>query len=107
MRVLKTRGVREESSGKIVMTLRDYPCKPRIVGAIGAQMLTLLLSMVAGLASQTLPRKATPPRFEDYPVRERFTGRPAPVDLSSDPRARRYRTVLREGARKGPNFAGH
>jgi hypothetical protein len=48
------------------------------------------------------------PRSEDYPVpkSERYRGKPAPVALSSR-RARLYRTVLRDGAKKGPNFAGH
>jgi hypothetical protein len=48
-----------------------------------------------------------PPRSEDYPVSksEIYKGRPAPVVLNSK-RARMYRTVLRRGARKGPNFAG-
>ena len=36
-----------------------------------------------------------------------MAGPPAPVDLRSHPRAPRFRTMLREGARKGPNFAGH
>jgi hypothetical protein len=29
------------------------------------------------------------------------------VNLASHPRAREYRTALRSGAAKGPNFAGH
>ena len=46
-----------------------------------------------------------PPAFHDYPaVPARM--RPAKVQLTS-PDARRMRTVLREGAAKGPNFAGH
>jgi len=46
------------------------------------------------------------PRFEDMPVTEKFAGKPAPVKLLTT-EARRYRTVIREGAREGPNFAGH
>ena len=48
-----------------------------------------------------------PPRSEDYPVpkREMLKGKPAPVLLDSK-RARLYRTMLRDGAKKGPNFAG-
>lgn len=45
------------------------------------------------------------PRFAAYPAqprRMRFAG----LDLRN-PIARTYRTVLREGARAGPNFAGH
>ncbi len=46
------------------------------------------------------------PRFEQFPVPlSRVT--PAPVDVNSSAAARRYRTVLRAGAREGPNFAGH
>jgi hypothetical protein len=52
--------------------------------------------------------RAEAPRFEDFPVpaAERFKGMPAAVRLTS-PEARRYRTMIRAGARKGPNFAGH
>ncbi|MFL6336616.1 MAG: hypothetical protein ACJ754_25215 [Pyrinomonadaceae bacterium] len=48
------------------------------------------------------------PRSEDYPVSksERYKGKTAPVVLGNR-RARLYRTVLREGAKNGPNFAGH
>jgi len=46
------------------------------------------------------------PRFEDYPVREIYKGRPAPVRLDSR-RARMFRSRLREEAPRGPNFAGH
>jgi hypothetical protein len=49
-----------------------------------------------------------PPRSEDYPVpvSEWYKGKPARVILDSK-RARLYRTVLRDGAKKSPNFAGH
>jgi ankyrin repeat protein len=47
------------------------------------------------------------PRFTDFPVAKVYKGVPQPVDLRSNPRAPNYRTRLREGARKGPNFAGH
>lgn len=47
------------------------------------------------------------PPFESYPVSVAFRGKPAPVDLASAKLARRYRTVLRDGARSGPNFADH
>ncbi|HLL74902.1 MAG TPA: hypothetical protein VK421_06520 [Pyrinomonadaceae bacterium] len=45
------------------------------------------------------------PNFGDYPARDSFDGRPAPVRLRTR-RDRRYRTRLREGAAEGPNFAG-
>ena len=47
------------------------------------------------------------PRFEDFRVATIYKGAPAPVDLRSNPYAATFRTRLREGARKGPNFAGH
>jgi ankyrin repeat protein len=47
------------------------------------------------------------PRFEDFPVSRIYRGAPAPVDLHSNPEAPSYRTRLTQGARKGPNFAGH
>lgn len=52
-------------------------------------------------------RRQTMPRHEDYPARDTFSGTPAPVDFASAADARRLRTVLREGAARGPNFAGH
>ncbi len=47
------------------------------------------------------------PRFEDYRVSKVFTGKPAPVNLRSHPKARLFRTMLRMSAERGPNFAGH
>jgi hypothetical protein len=46
------------------------------------------------------------PAFKDYPAKKSFSGRPAPVNLASHPQARRFRTVLQQGAKQGPNFAG-
>ena len=48
-----------------------------------------------------------PPRFSDFPVSRVYQGVPAPIDLRSNPNAPMFRTRLRQGARKGPNFAGH
>jgi len=44
--------------------------------------------------------------FANFAIREKFTGTPAPVVLSR-PEDRRFRTMLRNGAKDGPNFAGH
>ncbi len=46
------------------------------------------------------------PRFVDYPVREVYKGRIAPVVLDTK-RARMFRSRLREDSRRGTNFAGH
>jgi hypothetical protein len=47
------------------------------------------------------------PQFEEYAVSEQSGASPVPVVLRGNPEARRFRTVLRKGATKGPNFAGH
>ena len=47
------------------------------------------------------------PRFASFPARIEKLGPPAPVDIRSNREARTYRTVLRDGAGEGPNFAGH
>lgn len=52
-------------------------------------------------------REQRMPRFDAYPARGGFSGTPAPVDLASAEGARTFRTALREGAARGPDFAGH
>jgi hypothetical protein len=47
------------------------------------------------------------PSFADFPAPPEKIGKPAPVDLSSHPEAREFRTQIRSDARAGPNFAGH
>ena len=47
------------------------------------------------------------PRFEDFSVLERFEGVPAQVDFSTNPDMLRFVTRITEGAKEGPNFAGH
>lgn len=59
-----------------------------------------LSSPAGGAAPET-------PTFEAHPAAPSSLGGPAPVDLTSHPRARRFRTVLSRGAAEGPNFAGH
>ena len=49
-------------------------------------------------------RRARRPRFEDYPAEATPCGTPIPPRLVSL-EARRYRTKIREGAARGPNFA--
>lgn len=58
-------------------------------------------------AAKTRAAKAgESPRFDDYPVREIYKGRIAPVILDTR-RARMFRSRLREDSRQRPNFAGH
>jgi len=47
------------------------------------------------------------PEFRNYPVANNYRGTPARVNFGISPGARSYRTRLREGASKGPNFAAH
>jgi hypothetical protein len=78
--------------------------------AVAALLLCALAVMASGAQAQQArnPRaKQTPaPRFEDYPVREVYKGRVAPVRLDSR-KARMFRSRLREDSGTGPNFAGH
>ncbi len=46
-------------------------------------------------------------QFASYPAEARYYGQPQAIDFSSKPAALEYRTMLREGAVKGPNFNGH
>lgn len=50
---------------------------------------------------------ASAPRFEQYPVKPSPPTSPANLDLRSNPVARRYRTVIRQQMKEGPNLAGH
>jgi hypothetical protein len=62
----------------------------------------------APVSQRSLGPRATAPvlQFDDYSVSEEFRGVPAPVLLRSARYGRTFRTRLREGARRGPNFAG-
>jgi hypothetical protein len=44
---------------------------------------------------------------DTYPTKDRYYGKPAPVDFTSAPDAKRFYTRLTEGALDGPNAAGH
>src|SRR5262245_16178019 len=44
--------------------------------------------------------------FEKYPATKTYDGKPAQPVLDT-PRNREYRTRIRNGAKEGPNFAGH
>jgi len=66
---------------------------------------TYVLSIsISGMQDAPLTSSPTP-RFEDYPA-QKFTGRLA-TPIIANQRARLYRTMIREDALKGPNFAGH
>jgi hypothetical protein len=64
--------------------------------------LALLLSLVPAIYSQSPPI----PSFAQFPAAPIFKGKPA-LPVLKTPNQRRFRTMIREGAAKGPNFAGH
>lgn len=90
----------------VVALPNEYVKLMRVPPALMKSLTLCLVAASVHTAVALSQRKL--PRSEDYPVpvSERFKGKPASVILSSK-RARLYRTVLREGAKKGPNFAGH
>ncbi len=45
--------------------------------------------------------------MQAYPSNDRYYGKPALVDFSTAPDAKKFYTRLTEGARQGPNAAGH
>jgi len=62
--------------------------------------LAVLSAMAGGAAAQGVPN------FADYPGDPTFAGRNAAPVLAT-PEARRFRTMIRQGAREKPNFDGH
>jgi hypothetical protein len=56
------------------------------------------------IRASDLPKN--PPTFSDYSVLV-FAGKLAEPDVNSYPRSRLFRSKIREGAKRGPNFAGH
>jgi hypothetical protein len=83
----------------------------------------IILGITAALMASKAPTHADPtdnpcllsmaqvvkkaPSFGDFAVKSVWTARPVPVDLKHNAEARQFRTMLRQGAAKGPNFAGH
>jgi hypothetical protein len=61
---------------------------------------------LTGTCAISLAAVAHPLRFKDFPARPIKPGRPAKPRLDSQ-QARAFRTMLRQGAVHGPNFAGH
>jgi len=51
------------------------------------------------------PQPAKFPTFQEYPAGEAFSGKPAAPILKTA-NQRMFRTMIRQGAAKGPNFAG-
>lgn len=68
----------------------------------------MTLPLVASVVLTAVPSLTAEPqvKFSSYPATQKYTGRPAAVNLRSHPQARTFRTALSNGAKKGPNFAG-
>jgi hypothetical protein len=60
----------------------------------------IFVALLGGLTAQT-----PFPKFEDFPVKEIFKGTPA-KPIFRTPAQRMFRTMIRQGAAAGPNFAG-
>jgi hypothetical protein len=69
----------------------------------GHRIFCATLALVSLLSAQA---KENPPRFEDYPVKVEKVEKPAKPILVTK-RDHVYRTVIRQGAAQGVNFAGH
>jgi hypothetical protein len=65
----------------------------------------ILLTFVLFAGALNVNAQTGVPRFSDYPVRERYQGKTAPLVLTRA--ARMFRTRLKEAAQGKPNFAGH
>ncbi len=65
-----------------------------------------VLIISAAFEAGAVASDASLPTFEQFPANPSSAHAPAKVRLDSHPKARRFRTVLREGAAAGPNFAG-
>lgn len=71
---------------------------------------TFLLAFPVGIMLIALPAKTIAQvrvQFEKYPVTQIYKGKPAPLNLNSNPNAAKFRDRLQDGVQKGANFAGH
>jgi hypothetical protein len=75
----------------------------------GEVWLVLILFLTADIISQSDKAFAQErvPQFADYPSRVIRTSRSIPVDIGSTPYTSCFRTMLRDTARRGAEFAGH
>jgi len=66
----------------------------------------VLRTAFLSLLSAALTVAQSVPKFEQFSTGAKFVGIPATPVLTT-PRSRLFRTAIRDGAKKGPNFAGH
>jgi hypothetical protein len=82
------------------------------VTALGRAIAMLALVVALGSSAGAADRDgrasgAQAPRFSDYPADAPFRGTPVAPDFKRNPAADTFAMQLREGARRGPNFAGY
>lgn len=65
------------------------------------------VSFAAEPAPTQTPGTTPMERFENYPAKTIYKGKPAKINFVKNPKLREYRTALRESIREGANFAGH
>lgn len=75
------------------------------VSRVQLYRLLLSLAFVITLSDASAVAQRRVPQFKDFAVTEIYSGESAPLILSEEDR--RFRTRLKEAARKKPNFAGH
>src|SRR5689334_16959216 len=73
---------------------------------LSQKLARLLIPVICICCSAQAVKRQGTPRYEDYAVAKTYKGKPA-LPLINNSQARAFRTRLREGAAKGPNFAGH
>ena len=67
----------------------------------------IIATLFSEFSESVLADDRNVPTFEQYRATAVTIVKPALVNLASHAKARTYRTVLRDGAKTGPNFAGH
>ena len=78
---------------------------PTIVRQRWLTSCAILLFFVTLRAAE--PSEPPAPKFGDYSVANAYRGKSAKVDLKSHPQAWTFRTMLREGNSRPPDFAGY
>src|SRR5206468_2823789 len=74
---------------------------------VALALVVVAVAPAAGAGRDSTGGATRAPQFADYPAGAVFRGTPAAPDFKRNPAAERFGTLLREGARRGPNFAGH
>jgi hypothetical protein len=69
--------------------------------------LVVVVTATAGATGRDISGGTHAPRFSEYPASAAYRGAPATPDFKRNPAAEPFAAELREGARRGPNFAGY